>query len=484
MFYDRAKIHVTAGKGGNGAMSFRREKHVPHGGPDGGDGGSGGSVYLRADPQLRDLSRFGHQVHFKAESGKHGEGARRLGASGADLDIDVPLGTEVWRDEELLADLVVPGQRVLVAAAGVGGRGNTRFATAVRQSPKFAEFGETGDEGWLTLTLKLMADVGLAGLPNAGKSSLLRRISNAKPKVADYPFTTLTPMLGVVEVPDEERTFIAADVPGLLEGASEGVGLGMEFLAHLERCRLLLHLVDVTGYYGSEPLENFRTILAELDAHTPELAAKPQLVVLNKIDAVDDETSAEVVALLQAEVVALRAAGHPAYVWNLADDDDEDRPEAALVWVVSAVTGKGVNPLVRHVGHLLELLGPTTAESSAAEGPGYGGAGARLGHASVFGESAGPPGGGGYVVEGGGHVVYRPTSGKRTVFVVRKEGDVFLVEGEAVERLVRRYDLTNPEAARYLAQRLEHEGVYAALREHGAEPGDEVDIDGFVFEYQ
>ena len=245
---------------------------------------------------------------------------------------------------------------MLVAAGGLGGRGNTRFATAVRQSPKFAEYGEAGDEGWLTLTLKLMADVGLAGLPNAGKSSLLRRISNAKPKVADYPFTTLTPMLGVVDVPDEELSFIAADVPGLLEGASEGVGLGMQFLAHLERCRLLLHVVDVTGYYGSEPLENFRTILAELDAHTPELAAKPQLVVLNKVDAVDDETLAEMVALFRDEVKALRAAGHPAYAWNLA----EDEPEIELVWVVSAVTGKGVNPLVRHVGHLLELLGMTT----------------------------------------------------------------------------------------------------------------------------
>jgi GTP-binding protein len=297
-------------------------------------------------------------------------------------------------------------------------------------------------------------------MPNAGKSSLLRRISNAKPKVADYPFTTLTPMLGVVDVPDEERSFIAADVPGLLEGASEGVGLGMQFLAHLERCRLLLHVVDVTGYYGSEPLQNFRTILAELDAHTPALAAKPQLVVLNKVDTVDDETLAELVALFRDEVVALRAAQHPAYAWNLA----EDEPEVELVWAISAVSGRGVNPLVRHVGHLLELLGMTT------EG---------------WPEAAVSAAAGGHVPEGhGGHVVYRPTGGRRTAFTVRRQDEVFVVEGEALERLVRRYDLTNSEAARFLAERLEHEGVYAALRDHGAQPGDEVDIDGFVFEYQ
>ncbi len=460
MFYDRAKINVAAGKGGNGAMSFRREKHVPHGGPDGGDGGPGGSVYLRADPQLRDLSRFGHQVHFKADSGRHGEGARRQGASGADLHIDVPLGTEVWRDDELLGDLVFPGQEVLVAAGGLGGRGNTRFTTSVRQSPKFAEFGESGEEWWLTLTLKLMADVGLAGMPNAGKSSLLRRISNAKPKVADYPFTTLTPMLGAVDVPDEERSFIAADVPGLLEGASEGVGLGMQFLAHLERCRLLLHVVDVSGYYGSQPLQNFRTILAELDAHTPELAAKPQLVVLNKVDTVDDETLAGLLSLFRSAVAALRAADHPAYAWNLANDD----PEVELVWAVSAVTGKGVNRLVRHVGWLLESLGIT------AEG---------------WPEAGRTGGGGGEAPEWqSGHVVYRPTVGRRMVFTVRKQGEIFVVEGESLERMVRRYDLTNSEAARYLAERLEHEGVYAALRDHGAEPGDEVDIDGFVFEYE
>ncbi len=276
MFSDRAKIHVAAGRGGNGALSFRREKHVPHGGPDGGDGGHGGGVYLVADPQLRDLSPFVRKVHFKAESGEHGQGARRQGATGADLDIPVPLGTQVWADDRLVTDLTHPGQRVLVAAGGLGGRGNARFVNSVRQAPKFAELGEEGEELWLVITLKLMADVGLAGLPNAGKSSLLRRLSNAQPKVADYPFTTVEPLLGVVEVPgDEELSYTVADVPGLLEGASEGIGLGHEFLAHLERCHALLHVVDATGYYGSSPLDNLRTILAELEAHAPELAAKP-----------------------------------------------------------------------------------------------------------------------------------------------------------------------------------------------------------------
>jgi len=239
MFFDQAKIHVAAGDGGNGCVSFRREKHVPRGGPDGGDGGRGGDVVLVGDPQLRDLQPFTYKVHFKAGPGQAGQGARQHGANGETVVVSVPLGTQVWAEEELVADVVHRGQQIPVARGGAGGRGNARFVNSVRQAPKFAELGELGESLWLRLSLKLMADAGLAGLPNAGKSSLLRRLSNAKPKVAAYPFTTVEPMLGVVDWSDEGDLFTLADVPGLLEGASEGVGLGYEFLAHLERCQLI-----------------------------------------------------------------------------------------------------------------------------------------------------------------------------------------------------------------------------------------------------
>jgi GTPase len=239
MFFDHAKIHVAAGDGGNGCVSFRREKHVPRGGPDGGDGGRGGDVLFVADPQQRDLQAFTYKIHFKAGSGQPGQGARKHGANGETIVVPVPLGTQILSDQgetdterELIADLVQPGQEALVAQGGAGGHGNTRFVNSVHQAPKFAELGEEGESRWIRLSLKLMADAGLAGLPNAGKSSLLRRLSNAKPKVASYPFTTVEPMLGVVDWSGEGDMFTLADVPGLLEGASKGVGLGHEFLAH------------------------------------------------------------------------------------------------------------------------------------------------------------------------------------------------------------------------------------------------------------
>jgi GTPase len=460
MFYDRAKIHVAAGSGGHGSVSFRREKHVPRGGPDGGDGGAGGDVWLVGDPQQRDLSHFYRHVHFRAERGEHGQGARKQGARGADQEIAVPLGTQVRRDDELLADLTRPGQRVLVARGGAGGRGNARFVNSVRQAPKFAERGEAGEEGWLALTLKLMADAGLAGMPNAGKSSLLRRLSNAKPKVADYPFTTLEPMLGVVRVPgDEEATFTVADVPGLLEGASEGVGMGHEFLAHLERCLLILHVIDLTGYYGADPRDNFRVILGELEAHAPWLGGKPQLVLLNKADAADSELRRRRLDEFVDEIVELREAGHPAFTWELLEEPPEVRQ---LVWIVSAVTGEGLAPLVRWIGSLLPALAtlrleqegvPVTGPETAAEG------------------------------EPDGHVVLRPGARGRA-FTIERRGGRWRVQGEETARMVRRFDLDNLEAARYLAERLQRMGVYDALRSRGAEPGDEVDIDGFVFEFQ
>jgi GTP-binding protein len=281
MFHDRARIRVEAGRGGHGALSFRREKYVPKGGPDGGDGGRGGDVVLVADPDLRDLSRFQAPRSHRAGKGGHGQGARKHGADGEDVVLRIPAGTQVLDEEErLIADLAAPGSRVVVARGGAGGRGNRRFATPTRRAPRFAEVGSPGEEAELQLRLKLLADAALVGLPNAGKSSLLRRISNAKPKVADYPFTTLAPVLGTVEAPDG-RQLIVADVPGLIEGASEGVGLGHEFLAHLERARLLVHVIDASE---GDARERFATIDRELGAYGAGLDSLPQIVVLNKID--------------------------------------------------------------------------------------------------------------------------------------------------------------------------------------------------------
>ncbi len=362
MFFDQAKIHVAAGNGGNGCVSFRREKHVPRGGPDGGDGGHGGDVVLFVDPQLRDLQLFTYKVHFKAGTGQGGMGARKHGSNGETVRIPVPVGTQVWWADEareasaapLLADLVHPGQEMVIAHGGGGGRGNTRFTNSTHQAPKFSELGEEGESGWLNLSLKLMADAGLAGLPNAGKSSLLRRLSNAKPKVADYPFTTVEPMLGVVDWSGEGDVFTLADVPGLLEGASDGVGLGHEFLAHLERCFLLVHVVDITGSSGVEPLEGFRVILHELDAHAGGLAEKPQLVLLNKIDALTPEAVEQQREVLVAEVERLRRDGHPAFTYMVGEDAPLARQ---LVWPVSATTGAGLKALLHWVGPLLRELG-------------------------------------------------------------------------------------------------------------------------------
>jgi GTP-binding protein len=285
VFADYARIRVVAGRGGDGGLSFRREKHVPKGGPDGGDGGRGGDVVLVADERLRDLSGFRAKTVFKAGRGEPGRGARKHGADGTDVELAVAVGTQAFGPEgELIADLTRPDARVVLARGGQGGRGNQHFATPTRQTPRFAEVGEPGEEAEVELRLKLLADAAMAGLPNAGKSSLLRRLSNAKPKVADYPFTTLAPVLGTVESPDGAQLTVA-DVPGLIEGASHGVGLGHEFLAHLERARLLLHVID-----ASEPAvdERFRTIDRELALYGSGLDERPQAIVLNKIDLLPD----------------------------------------------------------------------------------------------------------------------------------------------------------------------------------------------------
>jgi GTPase len=281
VFHDRAKLTVHAGRGGDGSIHFRREKFVPRGGPDGGDGGRGGDVVLLADPRRRDLSGFRPNQRLRAGRGGPGGGRLSHGADGEDAELHVPVGTQVLdEDERLVADLAHPGARVVVAKGGGGGRGNKRFATPTRQTPRFAEVGWPGEEGAIELRLKLLADAALVGLPNAGKSSLVARLSNARPKIADYPFTTLAPVLGTVEAPDG-RQLVVADVPGLIEGASEGIGLGHEFLAHLERARLLLHVIDSSE---GDTEDRWRTIDAELSAYGAGLDTRPQAIVLNKTD--------------------------------------------------------------------------------------------------------------------------------------------------------------------------------------------------------
>src|SRR6478609_6171524 len=291
--YDKAKIWVEGGSGGNGCISFRREAHVPRGGPDGGDGGHGGDVVLVCDPSRRDLGALRGSKHFRAERGRHGEGSNRHGARGDDRVIPVPPGTQAVTVEGAAVDLVVPGQTAVVAQGGRGGHGNRRFTTSVRQAPRFAEKGTKGEADWIELRLKLLADVGLVGLPNAGKSSLLGRLTRAAPKVADYPFTTLSPVLGTLE--DDDRQAVVADIPGLIEGAADGAGLGHEFLAHVERCAMLVHLVDLAPAEG-DPVAAYETVRRELSAHGGGLERLPELVALTKRDLLEAEMAEAAVA--------------------------------------------------------------------------------------------------------------------------------------------------------------------------------------------
>src|SRR5579872_2502129 len=301
--HDRARIHVQAGGGGDGCLSFRREAHVPKGGPDGGDGGRGGDVVLVCDDSLRDLESFRRRAHFKARRGGHGQGALRHGRDGETLEIAVPPGTQVLVESDgTRHDLVRAGQRAVVARGGPGGRGNKRFAGPTHQTPRFAERGLSGGESWLTLELKLLADVGLVGLPNAGKSSLLSRLTRAHPKVADYPFTTLEPVLGTLEL--EDRQLVIADIPGLIEGASSGAGLGHEFLAHVERTRLLVHVLDLAPLDGSDPVANHATVERELELHDPRLAGLPRVLALSKADLVTPEAARAALATWRERVPA------------------------------------------------------------------------------------------------------------------------------------------------------------------------------------
>ncbi len=293
-FVDKAKIFVKGGDGGNGVVAFRREKFVPMGGPAGGNGGKGGDVILIADSRIRTLLDFKHKIHFKAEKGQHGSGNNKHGKKGEDLIIKVPVGTVVTDAQtgQIIADLKEEGQKVIVAKGGRGGKGNASFKTSTNQTPDYAEEGEKGEERWIELELKLIADIGIVGFPNAGKSTLISVLSNAKPKIADYPFTTLAPVLGVMKI-DYGRSVVLADIPGLIEGASQGQGLGHEFLRHIERTKALIHMVDISDFAEREPVEAFNIINEEMREYSPQLLEKPQLVVGNKIDLLSDREKIE-----------------------------------------------------------------------------------------------------------------------------------------------------------------------------------------------
>ena len=422
MFTDRVKVFVKAGDGGAGQLSFRREKFVPRGGPDGGNGGRGGNVVLEVSRQLNSLqdSRFKH--HFAAGRGGRGGGSRRHGKDAPDIVLQVPPGTLV-KDEEgtTLADLVADRQRLVVARAGRGGRGNASFKTSTRQTPRFAELGEPGESRWLWLELKLIADVGLVGLPNAGKSTLLSVASAARPKIADYPFTTLEPVLGVVELADD-ASFVMADLPGLIEGAAEGAGLGLQFLRHVERTRALIHVIDASSGDRQKLWDDYQQVRAELKKYSPALARRPQLIALSKMDAVSD--SAEVVAFRQ-RLVKLRRRSFP----------------------ISAVTGEGVQDLLwatqrtlvrrrdKAAAEPLPALkvyrGPTTADPFTIE-----------------------------PVEGG-----------------------FRVSGDQLQRLLAMTDMTNPEGLAHFQRMLDRWGLNDALARHGARGGETVRISDVEFLY-
>ncbi len=462
MLHDTASIEVQAGDGGDGCVSFRREAHVPRGGPDGGDGGRGGDIVLLCDDSLRDLQRFRGRTRHAAARGGRGEGALRHGARGEDLVLGVPPGTEAVGLEGDIAqrrfDLVAPGQRAVIARGGSGGHGNKRFATATRQAPRFAERGLPGEQGRVQLRLKLLADVGLVGLPNAGKSSLLSRLTRASPKVANYPFTTLQPALGVLEA--DERQLVIADIPGLIEGASGGAGLGHEFLAHVERCMLLVHVLDLAPQLsageGADPVANHATIEGELAAHDARLASLPRVLALSKAD------------LLAPEEVERAIA---AWSQRLGGETP--------VLATSSATGQGLAELAA------ALLRAVPAAGEGEQAPGVGGAGGAVTSAAgrVGGTSHGDaerrtPARESDLAE---HIVYRPA--ERSGFSVERLGDrSFAVNGRGIELLVRRFDAENEEAMAHLEERLRRIGVIAALQDAGFQPGDEVRIGEAVFE--
>ena len=433
-FTDLSRINVKGGDGGAGCMSFRREAHVPKGGPDGGDGGRGGDVIIEASSQLSSLIDYRYKHHFKAERGTHGRGARKDGRDGEDLILKVPVGTVVREldpdtQEPLfeIADLTHDGERVVVAPGGAGGLGNTHFVTSVRRAPAFAQLGEPAQDHWIELEMKLMADAALVGFPSVGKSSLIARMSAARPKIADYPFTTLVPNLGVVRA--GEYSYVVADVPGLIEGASEGKGLGHQFLRHIERTALIMHVIDITGgFEGRDPVEDYHVINEELRRYATELADRPQIVVANKCD----------VSGMEERIAELRRA--------VAAD-------GRRFFAVSAVTGAGLQTLMLAVGEQVAELRRALAE-----------------------EAPEP--------ELSDRWERRRQAREKRFQVVCEEPGVYRVLGTQVERLVVQTDWDNEEALIYLQHRFARMGVDDALEKAGCRPGDEVRIVGRAFTFE
>lgn len=440
---------MKGGDGGAGCMSFRREAHVPKGGPDGGDGGHGGNVVLEADASLSSLIDYRFKHHFKAQRGTHGKGSKMHGAAGEDLILKVPVGTivrqyneETKQEGELIADLAHAGERVIVAEGGTGGRGNTHFVTSTRRAPAFAELGEPAEDCWIDLEMKLVADAALVGMPSAGKSSLISKISAAKPKIADYPFTTLIPNLGVATSGD--LSFVIADVPGLIEGAHEGRGLGHEFLRHIERTALIVHVVDLTGDYEERnPLEDYDIINRELELYASELADRPRIVVANKIDVPGTEEVARKLAE-RVKQDSVKAAG---------GDEFAPSPIDPKLYEISALTGQGVDSLKAAIATKVHELRQAAAEEESVQ---------------KFDQ----------VWE------HKRLARDKKFQVTEEEPGVFRVSGKQVERMVVQTDWENEEAISFLQHRLRRLGVDDALEAAGAQDGDEIRISGRAFDYE
>ncbi len=422
MFTDYVKIIAKAGNGGNGAISFRREKYVAAGGPDGGDGGKGGDIYFEVDPDSNTLIDFRYNKKFKAENGKNGEGSHRYGKSGDDLYIKVPIGT-IIRDaktNKVIADLSKPGQKELVLAGGRGGKGNSHFATSTRQAPRFAQDGEQGEEKELILELKLLADVGLIGFPNVGKSTFLSMTTSAKPKIADYHFTTLEPNLGVIKS-EYGDSFVIADIPGIIEGASEGTGLGLQFLRHIERTRLLLHVIDVSGSEGRDPVDDFYKINTELKKYSEKLSRRKQIIVANKIDVMQDESLYNRLA-------------------KVAKDNKMD------IFKISAATGDGINDLINYVSKILKTLPKEE------------------------------------LIDIEDSKIY--TLKDEDDYTIYKEDGKFVIKGEAVEKVMRRVNISDNESLYYFQKSLDRLGVNQKLKEMGIKDGDIVKINDYELEWE
>lgn len=430
MFVDHAKIYVKGGNGGDGMVAFRREKYIPAGGPAGGDGGRGGDVIFKVDEGLNTLMDFRYQRHFKAEAGENGMSKSQHGRGAEDLYVAVPPGTLI-RDlttGELIADLTEHEEEAVIAKGGRGGRGNIRFANAKNPAPYISENGEPGEEREIELELKILADVGLIGFPSAGKSTLLSVLSAAKPKIGDYPFTTLSPNLGMVEVGDG-RYFVLADMPGIIEGAAEGVGLGLDFLRHIERTRVLLHVIDMSGFEGRDAFEDYVTIQQELADYDPKMLDKPQIIVANKMDMPDAPTMLE---MFKEQLVA------------------SDRDEDVLIYEVSAIVHQNLKPLVRKTADLLEIA---REQEAAAEEP---------------------------TTE---KVVYTLEEKPEPFVVSRDPNGTWVLSGEEIERLFQMTNLAHDESLMRFSRQMHHMGIDETLREKGAKDGDLVRIDDFIFEF-